>query len=165
MPGNKLYPGIDPVTKQPGGLVCLYGHSWSIRHSRYAVNRDCVYQGSTMWEKYTGFEVVIPINGAVAYPGTGRGTVGVVPSNSSIGRFSSNSARNFHRVARGLPMYFKTVSDNMKKTQGSIIEDYIPPGSSTDKARICAAWCLSEPKCDAFAYKVASNALLNCHRY
>ena len=31
MPGNQLYPGVDKLTKQPGGLVCLYG-SWDGKH-------------------------------------------------------------------------------------------------------------------------------------
>ena len=25
LPGNPRYPGVDKITKQPGGLVCLYG--------------------------------------------------------------------------------------------------------------------------------------------
>ena len=72
LPENVLYPGVDAVTQQNGGLICLYGHRTSIKESKVVASRDCTYQGGGLFKNYTGFEVVVPIGGVVADPGTGE---------------------------------------------------------------------------------------------
>ena len=71
LPENALYPGVDPLTNQNGGLICLYGHKTSIKHSKFMRNRDCEYQSGSLYTAYTGFEVVVPAGGLITYPASG----------------------------------------------------------------------------------------------
>ena len=71
LPENPLYPGVDRLTNQNGGLICLYGHKTSIKHSKFMRNRDCEYQGGGLFTAYTGFEVVVPAGGLITYPASG----------------------------------------------------------------------------------------------